>query len=260
MYPSYANYLNELRPPRLSGETISAMEADSHSPLNDPAGGDKFRHYRGGAEQDRMQMSILERYKYFNGTEGNSLASDEDARYSSISRSTPDVEDIDNDNTLNENESYYQYRVSLRHENMETGSNFIVDRREVSVRLRNGQDGKVNWYQFKIPVRDYQQKIGNINGFNNIRFMRIFLTGFEEPVFLRFATLELVRSEWRSYTKDPVTGGEVTGTGSLDISTVNIEENGNRTPVNYVLPPGGLHVFLIRDNLSSDRRMSSRFL
>lgn len=235
VYPSYANYLNELRP-RLSGETISAMEADSHSPLNDPAG-DKFRHYR-GAEQDRMQMSILERYKYFNGTEGNSLASDEDARYSSISRSTPDVEDIDNDNTLNENESYYQYRVSLRHENMETGSNFIVDRREVSVRLRNGQDGKVNWYQFKIPVRDYQQKIGNINGFNNIRFMRIFLTGFEEPVFLRFATLELVRSEWRSYTKDPVTGGEVTGTGSLDISTVNIEENGNRTPVNYVLPPG----------------------
>jgi cell surface protein SprA len=234
-YPTYIDYLETLRT-HLSAETLSQMQDDTHSPLNDPAG-DNFRHYR-GAEQDRQQLGILERYKYFNGMEGNSLSPEDGNSYSTASRATPDIEDIDNDNTLNENESYYQYKVSLRPDAMEVGSNFIVDKRETSVRLRNGSDGKVTWYQFKIPIREYQAKTGNIEGFNNIRFMRMFLTGFEEPQFLRFATLDLKRSEWRNYRNDLASGGAVTGSGNMDISTVNIEENGRRTPVNYILPPG----------------------
>lgn len=234
-FPSYSAYLKELRP-RLSEETLSRMQNDAHSPLNDPAG-DSFRHYR-GQEQDREQLGILDRYKYYNGTEGNSLAPEENNPYQSASRTTPDVEDIDSDHTLNENESYFQYKVSLRPGTLEVGSNFITDKREVNLKLRNGNDGSVTWYQFRIPIREYQTRIGNIQGFHNIRFMRMFLTGFEEPVFLRFATLELVRSEWRSYRNDLITGGTPAGTGSLEISAVNIEENGSRTPVNYLLPPG----------------------
>lgn len=235
VFPSYSNYLSELQL-RLSDNTILRMQDDAYSPFNDPAG-DKFRHYR-GAEQDRQQLSILDRYKYYNGTEGNSLAPETQQQYSTASRSTPDVEDIDSDNTLNENETYYQYKVSLRPQDMVVGSNFIVNKREVSVSLRNGNTEKTNWYQFKIPIREYDQKIGNIQGFNNIRFMRMFLTNFEEATFLRFATLELVRSEWRIYTRDLASGGVVSGTGSMDVSAVNIEENGDRAPVNYVLPPG----------------------
>ena len=234
-FPAYASFLSELQP-RLSGETLTRMREENHSPLNDPAS-DSFRHYR-GEEQDRYQLSILERYKYFNGTEGNSLAPENDETYHSASRTTPDVEDIDNDNTLNENESYYQYRMSLRPGTMEPGSNFIADKREVSVKLRNGSEGSVTWYQFRIPLSEYQSKVGTIEGFNNIRFMRLFLTAFEKPVFLRFATLELIRSEWRSYRSDLISGGALPGMGSLDITAVNIEENGSRTPVNYVLPPG----------------------
>lgn len=234
-YPAYRDYLETLRT-RLSGETLSRMQEDSHSPLNDPAG-DSFRHYR-GTEQDRQRLSILDRYKYFNGTEGNSLSPENENPYSTASRATPDIEDIDSDNTLNENESYYQYKISLRRESMEVGANFITDKRETSVRLRNGTDGKVTWYQFKIPIREYQVKTGNIDGFNNIRFIRMFLTGFEDPQFLRFATLELKRSEWRNYRNDLASGGTATGSGNLNISTVNIEENSRRTPINYVLPPG----------------------
>lgn len=234
-YPAYATYLDELRR-HLSEETISKMQDDAHSPFNDPAG-DSFRHYR-GQEQDRQQLSILDRYKYYNGTEGNSMAPEENSPYQSASRTTPDVEDIDSDHTLNENESYFQYKVSLRPGTLEVGSNFITDKREVSLKLRNGNDGNVTWYQFRIPIREYQTRVGNIQGFHNIRFMRMFLTGFEEPVFLRFATLELVRSEWRSYRNDIISGGTSAGTGNLEISAVNIEENGNRTPVNYLLPPG----------------------
>lgn len=232
-FPTYANYLRELQQ-RLPGETLTRMQQDDHSPLNDPAG-DLFRHYR-GEQQDRQQLTILERYKYYNGTEGNSQAAGEQQH--SVSRTTPDVEDIDNDNTLNEHEAYYQYKVSLRPGAMNIGSNFIVDQREVSVKLRNGSNSNVTWYQFRIPISEYQSKKGAIEGFNNIRFMRMFLTGFSEPLFLRFATLALVRSEWRSYRSDLRSGGALTGMGRLDISTVNIEENGSRTPVNYVLPPG----------------------
>ena len=233
-FPTYINYINNIKN-IVSSETISNMEIDNHSPFNDPAG-DNFRHYRGEA-QDRLQLSILDRYKYFNGSEGNSLDAEED-KFSGASRTTPDIEDINNDNTLNENESYYQYKVSLRPGTMEVGSNYIVDSREATVRLRNGSDSRAKWYQFKIPIREYESRIGNIHGFNNIRFMRMFLTGFKEPVFLRFATLELVRSDWRIYRRDLFTGGEINGLGEIDISTVNIEENGSRSPVNYVLPPG----------------------
>ena len=233
-YPTYVEYLDQLQA-KLSDATIARMNEDPQSPLNDPAG-DNFRHYR-GAEQDQLKMSILERYKHYNNTEGNSIAQEEDP-YASTAKSVPDVEDIDHDNTLNEQEAYYQYRISLRPDEMEVGRNHITDKREASVRLRDGSDGKVTWYQFKIPIREYQGKSGNIQGFNNIRFMRMFLTDFEEPAFLRFATLELVRGEWREYQKDLTTGGGGTGTGQLDISAVNIEENGSRSPVNYVLPPG----------------------
>lgn len=235
LFSTYADYLRAIES-KVSASTLSAMQSDPMSVLNDPAG-DKFRHYR-GAEQDQQQMSILNRYKYYNGTEGNSLAPENVQNYSTASRTTPDVEDIDADNTLNENESYYQYKVQLRPDKMTVGTNYIVDKREVSVRLRNGQDGKVTWYQFKIPIRDYQSKIGSIQGFKTIRFMRLFLTGFEEPAFLRFGTLELVRSEWRTYTQDLLSGGAISGGGRFDVSAVNIEENGDRTPVNYVLPPG----------------------
>lgn len=233
-YETYANYLDQYKS-KLSADAISKMNSDKHSPLNDPAG-DNFRHYR-GAEQDRAELNILDRFKYYNGTEGNSLATDE-ANYATAARTTPDVEDIDSDNTLNENETYYQYKVQLRPERMQVGQNYIVDKREVSVSLRNGKTSSVNWYQFKIPIRDYQTKVGNIQGFNNIRFMRMFMTDFEQPTFLRFATLQLIRSEWRIYTRDIKSGGSTSGVGKIELSTVNIEENSDREPVNYVLPPG----------------------
>ncbi|HCC85349.1 MAG TPA: cell surface protein SprA, partial [Porphyromonadaceae bacterium] len=193
-FPTYAQYLEELQP-RLSDATLARMREDAHSPLNDPAG-DRFRHYR-GEEQDRRQLSILERYKYYNGTEGNSQAPENDDGYHTASRNTPDVEDINRDNTLNDQERYYSYHVSLRPEEMQTGFNHIADKREVSVSLRNGRQEKVTWYLFRIPISDYQSKIGNMEGFHNIRFMRMLLTGFKQPQVFRFATLGLVRSEWR---------------------------------------------------------------
>lgn len=205
--------------------------------LNDPAGDDY--HYFRGSDYDAQQRSILDRYKYINLPEGNSRSNENaNESYDTSYKTTPDVEDINQDYTLNEYEKYYQYKISIRPEDFVVGHNYIVDKRTSSVKLRNGNTEEVNWYQFRVPLDEYQKRVGDINDFTSIRFMRMFLTGFEQPVILRFATLDLVKAEWRSYEQALYQGEMPATAGSLEISAVNIEENNDKTPVNYVLPPG----------------------
>lgn len=210
--------------------------------MSDPSG-DDF-HYHLGSDYDQQNLKIVERYKYYNNPEGNSHANaDNTESYTTAASIYPNVEDINKDNTLSEGENYYQYVIELDPTKMVIGENHIVDIQEAqNVPLPNGTTTSCKWYQFRIPVREYDQLIGKLNGFQSIRFMRMFLNDFEEPVFLRFASLELVYATWRKYTEDLLQPGDyTTGTGantSFSISTVNIEENGSRYPVPYVLPPG----------------------
>lgn len=210
--------------------------------VSDPSG-DDF-HYHLGSDYDQQNLKIVERYKYYNNPEGNSHANaDNTESYTTAASIYPNVEDINKDNTLSEGENYYQYVIELDPTKMVIGENHIVDIQEAqNVPLPNGTTTSCKWYQFRIPVREYDQLIGKLNGFQSIRFMRMFLNDFEEPVFLRFASLELVYATWRKYTEDLLQPGDyTTGTGantSFSISTVNIEENGSRYPVPYVLPPG----------------------
>ena len=148
------------------------------------------------------------------------------------------MEDINLDNTLNEYERYYQYRVSIRPEDLEVGKNHITDKQVSVVPTRDGGEQTVEWYQFKIPLADFEKAVGAISGFTTIRFVRMFMTGFKKPTHLRFATLELVRGDWRTYDFSLSERGDLPAQGNLDVSVVNIEENSGRTPVNYVLPPG----------------------
>ncbi|MDR3129324.1 MAG: cell surface protein SprA [Tannerellaceae bacterium] len=229
-FPAYRNYINRLST-QLSAETLSRMLDDPFSPINDPAG-DNFHFYRGN-DYDRLELSILDRYKRYNGTEGNSQESTTNIETSS--KNVPDVEDINQDNTLNETERYYEYRVSLRPNDLRIGTNHITDIRETQPLLANGSRETVKWYLFKIPIGQYEHTVGAINDFKTIRFLRMYLTDFHEPVVLRFGTLELVRGEWRTYKQDL---SNALSQGQLEVSSINIEENGDRQPVNYVLPPG----------------------
>lgn len=212
---------------------VSPAQLDSI--MNDPANDDY--HYFRGSDFDRIEAPILYRYKRINNPQGNSPDSnDRTESYDTSYKTTPDVEDINQDYTLNEYENYYQYRISMRPEDFVVGRNFIVDKRETSPRLRNGKPGHATWYQFRIPLDDFETRVGSINDFSSIRFMRMFLTDFQKPVVLRFATLDLVRGEWRTY-EHPLdnTSHE---SGSMSVSAVNIEENNDKSPVNYILPPG----------------------
>lgn len=199
----------------------------------DPARDDY--HYFRGSDWDEMRTPILQRYKYINNPQGNSPDSDSRSEsYDTSYKSTPDVEDINQDYTLNEYEKYFQYRVSIRPEDLVVGNNHIVDKREYSQTWRDNTKSTVTWYQFRIPIDEFESRQGNINDFSSIRFMRMFLTGFKKPIVLRFGTFDLVMGKWRTYDQ-PL--GAASG-GTLDASSVSLEENGEKTPVNYVLPPG----------------------
>ena len=199
----------------------------------DPARDDY--HYFRGSDWDEMRAPILQRYKYINNPQGNSPDSDSRSEsYDTSYKSTPDVEDINQDYTLNEYEKYFQYRVSIRPEDLVVGNNHIVDKREYSQTWRDNTKSTVIWYQFRIPIDEFESRQGNINDFSSIRFMRMFLTGFKKPIVLRFGTFDLVMGKWRTYDQ-PLSAASG---GTLDASSVSLEENGEKTPVNYVLPPG----------------------
>ena len=192
-------------------------------------------HYFRGSDWDEMRAPILHRYKYINNPQGNSPDSESRTEsYDTSYKSTPDVEDINQDYTLNEYEKYFQYHVSIRPEDLVVGSNFIVDKREYTQTWRDNTKSTVTWYQFRIPVDEFEKRQGNINDFSSIRFMRMFLTNFRKPIVLRFGTLDLVHGKWRTYDQ-PL--GAASG-GTLEASAVSLEENAEKTPVNYVLPPG----------------------
>jgi len=204
---------------------------------NDPAS-DDYHFYRGG-DLDQQQVGIIGRYKKYNGMEGNSPTdAQSNEPYSTAATTMPNTEDINRDNTLSESENYFQYKVAIKRNQLQVGENYIVD--EVTGTNKNGEP--VKWYQFKIPLAEPDSTIGNIQDFKSIRFMRMFLRGFENDVILRFAKLDIVRDEWRKYNSSMLEAGPYLPTEpndcSFDISAVNIEENGSKKPVNYVLPPG----------------------
>lgn len=235
-FNSYSDFLNEMRN-KLAPNIIAEMQDNPFSVFNDPAQ-DNYHFYR-SSWYDEHETSILERYKHYNGVEGNSLSPDQsdNPQYQS-SRSVPDVEDINQDNTLNEYERYFEYKVSIRPEDLVVGKNYVTDRQESQVTTREGKPMRVVWYQFKIPIYQPDKVVGGINDFTTIRFARMFLTNFKKPTHLRFATLELVRGEWIGYGFNLNSRDDSPAEGELDMSVVNIEENSGRTPVNYVLPPG----------------------
>ncbi|MBL7727848.1 MAG: cell surface protein SprA, partial [Dinghuibacter sp.] len=228
----------------------SFLNPAAYSVLQQDPSSDNYKWYRSG-DYDAAGAGILTRYKNINNPQGNSPVSSGSSEFSEAYTLYPDGEDMNRDNTLNETEEYFQYKVDLQ-PNMNIGSNYIVDKRTSSVALANGSSKTVSWYLFRIPVREYYRKVGNIPDFKSVRFIRMFLHNFEEPVVARFARLELVRNQWRQFSFDVADDGVYRppcGTGAALFSTgaVNIEENDRRTPVNYVSPCN-----VLRENFQSN--------
>jgi cell surface protein SprA len=203
---------------------------------------DNFRGYR-DAMYDKQGAGILQRYKDINNPHGNSPVATSGDQFTNAFTLYPDQEELNRDNTLNEAEEYFQYVVDLTPATMRVGSNYITDVRQANVHLADGSYRQENWYLFRIPIDAYHFKKGNIPDFKSIRFIRMFLTGFEDTTVLRFGTLQLVRNQWRQFNYQVDTTGNLTpppanDPTSVDVLAVNIEENDQRQPIPYRQPPG----------------------
>lgn len=219
--------------------------------LQDPSE-DNFQYYLDD-NFDQNNVKILERYKKFNGMEGNTpITANQNLPYTPSGSNLPNNEDLNNDNTINELESYYEYELDLRPGQLEVGRNYIVDK------VTSTQSGdEVDWYLFRIPVRTPDRVEGDISGFKSIRFMRTYLTDFEQPVVMRMANFRLVGSQWRIFQESLFERGffEIPepDNSNFTVGVVNIEENSQGSPTQspYVLPPG---ITRDRDNLSTVER------
>ena len=240
---TYAKYVAAIRQ-KLNSEGQEKMSSLLYSPLNDPAG-DNFHHFL-GSDYDSENKSILERYKYYNGLEGNSSSSS--SNYSS-STTLPDVEDLNGDHTLNDKEQYFEYVIDIDRSIFENENkwpeNHIASRVDSKVTLKNGNTETIKWYQLKIPIEEYNRAEGGISNFQSIRYVRMYMTGFSDETILRFGAMNLVRTDWRVYSQNKnlfeTESGQTAdnaGRGSISISSVNIENDGTKQPVGYVLPPG----------------------
>jgi cell surface protein SprA len=215
--------------------------------FDDPAA-DDFRHHLDPLyAQNNVQL--LGRYKDYDNYEGNSP---ENSQLSSTAY--PDKEDLNRDNVVQDSEQYYEYAMDLRPGQLNIGQNYIIDKVVAPVRTTTGAatSENVTWYQFRIPVREYQRVQGNNGadfGFKNIRFMRMYLTGWQQPVVLRMVQPQFVANQWRRYLSriaDPRIGltSQPTDADAFNVSTVSVEENGlvagaaTNGSIPYVQPPG----------------------
>lgn len=231
----FNNYLQSL-PADLKTEARQRIAADPS--------GDDFEFYF-SAKADSANKKIVERYKNYMGTENNTPEFERTNAITEAATNLPDGEDLNTDNTINDQEAYYEYEVDLKPGQLDVGKPYIVDK----VTASNGAGDNVNWYLFRIPVREFTRKVGNINGFKSIRFIRLYMTDWDNPVVLRFAQLQMVATQYRKYTGDLNAKGlqEVPEPydAQFKIATVSAEENSSKVVAGsdtkkqiYAVPPG----------------------
>ncbi len=236
----------------LDGRNNEEELAKFTAAFGDDPSNDDFQFFR-GSQLDAADAGILQRYKRFNNTQGNSpTINNSTESFPTSATSFPDIEDINQDQTMSDIESYYQYRVSLFPADLDINRpstpdnpNYIVDQKEEPITLNNGQTQIAKWYQFRIPITT-GTPVGGISGFNAIRFIRMYLTQFKIPVVLRFGELELIRGDWRRYLftiddSNPLNPPQALTPEEdqeFEVGVVNIQENEDKQPFPYVLPPG----------------------
>jgi len=207
----------------LYGEESQEFQEIAADPSNDD--------YIFYAESQVDDLPLHERFHRLLGfTDGNTPVAQGEKR---AITNRPDTEGLVNAAVVNQNNAYFQYEVELNpadFSKLDIGSpgTFIVDRVQGS-----SQDNR--WFQVRIPLEEFKRKFGEINDFQNISYIRLWMSGYEKPFTVRFATFEFVGSQWR---QDETINTQSDPNASIRVSTVNIEENANRQPFPYRIPEG----------------------
>jgi cell surface protein SprA len=225
----FADYLTKL-PTVVTNSAVLAK-------ANEDPSGDNYKFNRDNTYYS-PDDGVITRYKHFSNTQGNSSNNINNKDVNGNSKTQPDTEDLNNDNTLNETDEYFQYKISFDPTTLAT-SPYVTDKVTDTI---NGNQ-YADWYQIKIPVKEYEARVGNISDFRSIRFIRLIMSDFTDSVTLRFAQLALVRNQWRKYdlslanAGEQLPGDEASST-DFNVTSVSVEENSLRSPIPYAIPPG----------------------
>jgi len=226
-------------------EKVFFNQIPGYGALADPSN-DDFRHHL-DPSYDVANTQILGRYKNYDNYENNSP---ENSQLSSTAY--PDKEDLNRDNTIQTTEQYYEYKISLQPGQLAVGGNsYITDKVTNTIKVNGQATGdEVTWYQFRVPIRQPSRTEGAISNFKNIRFVRMYMTNWRQPVVLRLVQPQFVANQWRRYASviaDPKAGptvGTLTDADAFNISTVSVEENGPSLAsasatgaIPYIVPP-----------------------
>jgi len=227
----FQDYFNTISGPGLSDAARTTILSDlSNDDFLDP--------------RSSTDPILLNRYKRAANPEGNSPVATGGS--SVLGKQTPDTEDLNQDNTLNETESYWQYKIPMEIGPTDpfTGEQ-TLELSEYVTDVRQDSSSNRTWYRFKIPLDQNAKRVGGIQDFRSIRFMRMYLHGFKDPITFRFATLELVRNQWRRYRREvqvyvdpPVIALPEESATVFDVNAVSVQENDSKIPFGYVLPLG----------------------
>lgn len=211
---------------------------------NDPSS-DNFVHHsddffnNGFNGQDTV--GIVDRYTFFNGPDGNSPVNENNDRFSRQGNNEPDTEDINDNGSINFAEQYWEYKLKLHPDSLQPGQNFIVDRINTTI-VVDGRSVPVRWFQVRIPIAE-GKPINGVTDFKSISYMRMYMTGFEKEVITRLTEFQFVSTQWRRFTNNlaedaPVINPPEPPFAEFEVGSVSFEENSEKLPFNYVLPPG----------------------
>lgn len=202
----------------------STVNPQAFTKISTDPSSDDFKYFL-GSDLDAKDAKILERYKSINGLDGNSPILQGNEPFAQSGSNIPENEDLNQDNTLSDLEEYYIFNLDMKPGQMDVGKKYIVDK------IVPEKNSDVTWYLVRIPIRQFEDKTGAINGFKSIRYIRMIVSGFQEPVVLRFASFRTVGNRWRRYTDD-LAQSEFSeqlepNFDNFSVSVVNVEENGN---------------------------------
>ncbi len=219
----FADFISRMR------ELYGADSAEYRAIADDPSN-DNYLFY---GESAMEGMPLHERFHRMLGYyEGNTPLDQSDRR---AVTNRPNTEGLVNPARVELNNAYFQYEIEFNPADVSRinaggGKTFIEDRVP-------GSRPVDRWYQVRIPLEEFKRKVGQIEDFQDISYVRIWMSGYKKPFTLRFATLEFVGSQWQHSEQ---INEESDPSASLRVSTVNIEENANRRPVPYRQPLGSI--------------------
>ncbi|MCD6163810.1 MAG: cell surface protein SprA [candidate division Zixibacteria bacterium] len=173
----------------------SLEQNEAHPDSLDPAG-DNWNY---DPQEDKNDYSRI------NGTENNRNDPDRLNRF--------DTEDINGNDYLDETNSYYQYKINL------SNPEYIAE------------TTSTGWKLLRIPFQDSSAfEVFGSPTFDNIGFIRVWVTGLNSHYTLSLASVQLVGNKWLELGES----GSIKGEPKFEVTVKNSQEHAN----SYESPPG----------------------